>query len=234
MGTDRRATSFKQDISGLMESLGRSGIIIRDGAADLLIGLSSRIERWNKAVNLVSRKDIDRLVSYHFCDSASLLPIVRPMHDIWLLDIGGSNALPGLVLASISPHVKARICDSRRKRLAFLEEACQDLGDQASFELDRVDSEDFQHRHTAAFDLIVARAVTRLKHLFRWCMPLLKPGGYLAAYKGSRCLEEVRQAEPYLWSRGGGLITVMASPWAHECNPLRLFAIARRCVDERS
>jgi 16S rRNA (guanine527-N7)-methyltransferase len=230
----------------------KSGEVIREDAGERLLMLADAICRWNTAVNLVSRKDIGRLVSYHFCDSASLLPLLGPRKSIEVLDVGGSNGLPGLILAALSPYVRVTICDSQRKRRAFLEEICKRMsgnaGDgqvldevrsgsgvrearevrgasDAAFEIDRVDSAGFQARHAGAFDLIVARAVMRLKQLLRWCMPVLKPGGTLVAYKGSRCVEEVKHAEEYLFAHGGRLVGVTASPLADQCNPLRLFAI---------
>ena len=227
MGTDRKAVSFSEDVVSLVDLLQREGVSLRDSAVDRLASLSCTIEHWNKAVNLVSRQDIGRLVSYHFCDSASLLPIMRPAREIDVLDVGGSNGLPGLVLASLSPYVRVLICDSRKKRQTFLEQACKDFGGVVSFKVARVDGKAFQDEYAAMFDLIVARAVTKLRHLLRWCMPLLKPGGCLAAYKGSRCLEEVRQAESYIWAHGGVLVTILRSPWADRCNSMRLFAIVK-------
>jgi len=217
--------SFEVDVARLIDLIARSGEEIEAGARENLMGLVGAIFRWNKTVNLVSRKDIARLVSYHFCDAASLLPLLRPRRDLRVLDLGGSNGLPGLVLATLSAHIKLTICDSRRKRREFLEEVC---GARAAFEIDRVDSEAFRAKHSEGFDLIVARAVTRFRLLLKWCLPLLKPGGRLVAYKGSRSIEEVNRAKGYLFDHGGSMVAVVASPWAVECNPLRLFVIAKR------
>jgi 16S rRNA (guanine527-N7)-methyltransferase len=216
------------DLEALLRRLEEDGIDLMGDSAQSLRKLGQRIIQWNRMVNLVSRKDLKRLVTYHFCDSASLLPLIRPARQVQALDVGGSNGLPGLVLAAASPHVRVKIVDSRLKRKGFLEEACRDFGPRAKYVLDRVDSQSFEREHSEMFDLIVARAVTRLKLLLKWCMPLLKPGGCLVAYKGSRCFDEIRHAEAYFWSHGGHLIMVVGSPWADQCNPLRLFAIARK------
>jgi 16S rRNA (guanine527-N7)-methyltransferase len=226
MNADWQDVSFEEEVKGLALRLDRAKVELRGEAAALLNRLACAIDRWNKVMNLVSRKDIGRLASYHFADSASVLPILRPRRQIDMLDVGGSNGLPGLVLSALSPHLRVKICDSRHKRQDFLREVCDDLGVDASFEIDRVDSAGFQKRHARIFDLVVARAVTALKMLFTWCLPLLKPGGILVAYKGSRCLKEVAQAEEHFFGSGGRMITVVKSPWADECNPLRLFAIA--------
>jgi 16S rRNA (guanine527-N7)-methyltransferase len=216
----------EDDIVRLVDRLDRDGVDMRADAAGLLAVLSRLISRWNEDVNLVSRKDIARLVSYHFYDSASVLPLLRPRRSMHVLDIGGSNGLPGLVLFAASPHLRLTICDSKLKRRGFMDEACVAMGEGASYELGRVDSKAFRADHAQRFDVIVARAVTDFRTLLKWCMPLLKPGGRVVAYKGSRCLEEVRQAEKMLVACGVSLLAVMGSPWADDCNPLRLFAIA--------
>jgi len=210
----------------MLDLLRESGIDPSPEALARLIGLSERIHHWNNMLNLVSRKDISRLETYHFCDSASVLPLLRIQGPMKLLDVGGSNGLPGLVLAAISPHITTHICDSRRKYGGFLEDACGIFGGEATYEVGRIDSREFLNRHPEKFDLIVARAVTRFKNLLKWCLPLLAPGGRLVAYKGSRCLEEVKEAQKYFWAHGGRHIMVAGSPWASRCNPLRLFTIA--------
>jgi 16S rRNA (guanine527-N7)-methyltransferase len=226
MGNQRETVDLKQEIQGLQDLAGKAGIVLRGDAGARLERLATQIHDWNSRVNLVSRNDIHRLVSYHFCDSASILPIIRPRNTTRILDIGGSNGLPGLVLTAMSPHFNLTICDSKRKRAGFLGAAREDFGETVSIEIGRVDNETFQAKYATMFDIIVARAVTKLKLLLKWCMPLLVPGGLLVAYKGSRCIEEARQAEQYLWANGGRLIIVVGSPWATRCNPLRKFAIA--------
>ncbi len=226
MDGNRQMHQPEEQIESMLDLLRRSGIDLRPDAKSHLMGLSEHIHHWNNMLNLVSRKDIGRLETYHFCDSASVLPLLGIENPVRLLDVGGSNGLPGLVLAAISPHVRTHICEPRRKFEGFLEAACGILDGEATYELERVDSRDFLDRHRGSFDLVAARAVTKLKHLLKWCLPLLAPGGRLVAYKGSRCLEEVDQAEKYFWRHGGRHIIVVGSPWANHCNPLRLFTIA--------
>jgi len=214
---------------GVVRSWGED---VRPDAEGSLARLAGAIDRWNTVINLVSRKDIGRLATYHFCDAASVLPLLGLRHRVETLDVGGSNGLPGLVLAALSPHLAVTICDSRQKRKAFLEEVCGGTQEGetglGTFEVARVDDGTFQTRHANGFDLILARAVTRLRPLLKWCMPLLRPGGRLVAYKGSRSAEEVGEARTYFFDHGGGMLAVVGSPMADQCNPLRMFVIAAR------
>jgi 16S rRNA (guanine527-N7)-methyltransferase len=232
MSAGRRRELYEGDVVELVTRLREAEVGLRDRAVELLLGLARAIGRWNRVVNLISRKDTARLVSYHFADSASILPVLRPTSRKDVLDIGGSNGLPGLVLSALSPHVRLTIVDSRHRRQAFLEEVCQSLASDVRYEIDRVDSRPFRERYDGSFDLIIARAVTRLRLLLKWGMPLLKPAGCIVAYKGSRCVEEVERAQGYFFGHGGRAISVIESPWRQECNPLRLFAIALKSFDQ--
>jgi 16S rRNA (guanine527-N7)-methyltransferase len=223
---------WRGEVARLVGTVRGWGEDVRPDAEERLARVAGAIHRWNAVINLVSRKDIGRLVTYHFCDAASVLPLLNLRQPVKALDVGGSNGLPGLVLAALSPHIAVTVCDSRQKRRAFLEEICGGapagtvgLG---SFEVTRVDSDAFQGRHAQGFDIILARAVTRLRLLLKWCMPLLRPGGRLIAYKGSRSEEEVRGARTYFLDHGGGMLSVVGSPAADQCNPLRMFVIAAR------
>jgi 16S rRNA (guanine527-N7)-methyltransferase len=223
---DRGRKPFDMEVSELIDALSDSGLRMRDGAADRLVDLAGLISRWNQSINLISRKDTERLVSYHFADSVSLIPIIAPARRIRVLDVGGSNGLPGLVISSVCPGVDLLIRDGRTKRAAFLEEACAASGPGNTFEIGRVDDREFVSLSRESFDLILARAVTSLKLLLKWCLPLLKPGGVLAAYKGSRCNAEAETARKFFFARGGSLLTVVGSPLNKRYNPLRKFAIA--------
>jgi 16S rRNA (guanine527-N7)-methyltransferase len=223
--TERGDGRLEGEVDGLLDVMRGHGLSARPDVREMVIGLSKTIHDWNQRVNLISRKDIERLVTYHFCDSVSLLPMIQPGGEIDVLDVGGSNGLPGLVLAAVCSHIKVTVCDSRRKREGFLKEACALLKGRASYLIDRVDGEAFRSLNAERFDLVVARAVTRLDLLVKWCLPLARPGGIIAAYKGSRCMQEVRRAEWYLWSHGAKLVIVVGSPFASNCNPFRQFAI---------
>lgn len=217
----------RKAVEALLGALRQSGVEMRDDAAERLSRLADLILEWNKAMNLISRRDVGRLVTYHFCDSASVLPIIHPQDDLEVVDIGGSNGLPGLVLACICARIKVTVCDSKLKREGFLKAASRVVGDNATYTIDRADGSDFQQTNRERFDLVVARAVTRLRHLLKWALPLVRPGGVIVAYKGSRVLEEIKPAEKHLLKAGRALIA-MASPWAGWCNPLRNFVVVQK------
>ena len=223
---DKGKGRLDREVGELIEVMRSSRVPVRRDAGGRLSELAALIERYNAVINLISRKDIERLVSYHFFDSASLLPMILPGRRMRVLDVGGSNGLPGLVISSICPDLEVLVRDGRSKRAGFLGEACAIAGPGNAYEIGRVDDREFVERNQESFDLILARAVTRFRLLLKWCMPLLKPGGGLVAYKGSRCSQETAAARKYFFAGGGYVLGVLHSPLKERYNPLRKFALA--------
>lgn len=214
-------------IGELIRALRQAGVEVRGDAAKRLANLANLIIRWNRSVNLISRRDTNRLMGYHFCDSASLLPVIGLHRELRVIDIGGSNGLPGLVLACLSQDLKVTVCDAKKKREQFLREACEIAGENASYVISRADDASFQSRNREGFDLALARAVTKLRLLLKWALPITRPGGLIVAYKGSSALEEIKPAERLLL-KSARVLVAMAGPWSHWCNPLRNFVIVRK------
>lgn len=228
----RQAQQRIASIANMLDVLAQAGVSIKSDAENRLDNLATLIEEWNQRINLVSRRDIGRLVDYHFADSLSLLPILQPRGKWKALDIGGSNGLPGIVIGAVTDSVDVTVCDLKRKREPFLVDACQIAGENTKFVMGRADDKAFQAEESSGFDLVIARAVARLSSLVKWSMPLLREGGLLVAYKGSELPKEIHQIEKRLAKLGADLLIVMASPWASWSNPLRRFAIVRRWVGE--
>ncbi len=215
----------------MLQWLSEAGIAVKEDANKRLNDLAALIEEWNNRINLISRKDIDRLVDYHFGDSLSLLPILQPEGKLKALDIGGSNGLPGIVIGAVTDTLEITVCDLKHKREAFMKDACEIAGENTRFLPARADEDGFRIEHTGRFDLVVARAVGALPQLLKWSIPLLRDGGLLVAYKGSRLANEVGRVEKLLPRAGVDLLLVIGSPWAGWCNPLRKFAIVRKQVE---
>jgi 16S rRNA (guanine527-N7)-methyltransferase len=155
----------------------------------------------NQNINLTAITSDGDFAVKHFMDSLSLLPLL-PQGDFSLLDIGTGAGFPGVPLKIARPDIQATLLDSLRKRVFFLREAVAALDIQA--ECVHARAEDMPRLFPgAAYDICTARAVTNLKTLAGYALPLLKPGGFFLAMKGPDISGEIKEAEPVLAKKGG-------------------------------
>ncbi len=151
------------------------------------------IESWNRRTNLVSRRDIGRIVSRHVRESLWFIRAEVLGEARRILDLGSGAGFPGVVMRIGVPGLYLTLLDSRHMKARFLAEVINQLGwDDVRALCER--AENLPVRFPGlAFDLVVCRAVAKLSDLWRWAAPLLSPGGRLAALKGGDLSEELRQ-----------------------------------------
>ena len=80
-----------------------------------------------EAQNLIAPSTVRNVWSRHIVDSAQLARLTAPDRQGDWLDIGSGGGLPGLVLALLLDR-SFTLCEPRRLRAAFLEQAIGDLG----------------------------------------------------------------------------------------------------------
>ncbi len=155
---------------------------LRGGAAELgmtlsacqvekLVAYADLLRRWNDKFNLISRRDVPRLVSRHLLDSLSISP--------WLggettLDLGSGAGLPGIPLAIAHPEREFLLADRSARKARFVEQAAMRLGlsNVSVFAGDAAALEQ-------SFACVVARAVAGPAELWRIAGHLVRPGGRL-------------------------------------------------------
>lgn len=83
---------------------------------------------WNEKVNLVSRKDVDNLVSHHIVPSMCV-SLVRPFQrGDKVIDVGTGGGLPGIPLAILCPNASFTLLDSSIKKMAVVADMVKVLG----------------------------------------------------------------------------------------------------------
>ena len=80
------------------------------------------------------------------------------------------------------------LLESIRKKAILLNNTCKQLNLSAQVVCER--AEYYSAHSTKNFDIVVARAVSVMDHLWRWSTTVLKPSGYLMAMKGGDCTRE--------------------------------------------
>lgn len=113
----------RQDLKQACQSL---GLAPTESQLSLLGHYARTLRERNRQVNLVSRKDTGRILSYHILDSLAASPLIPA--DSTVADIGSGAGLPGIPLAILRPDTTVHLDESVTKKALFLEHAAAELG----------------------------------------------------------------------------------------------------------
>jgi 16S rRNA (guanine527-N7)-methyltransferase len=133
--------------------------------------------RWNRTINLISRRDEPDLWQRHIADSLQLVPLVPP-HIGRGIDLGSGAGFPGLVL-SIATGIGFDLIEADHRKAAFLREAARVTGAPVIIHPIRTEA-----ATVAAAPLVTARALAPLPDLLAFSAPLLTSGGTCLFLKG--------------------------------------------------
>jgi len=154
---------------------------------------------------LIGPREAPRIWDRHLLNCAATAPLVPAASRV--VDVGSGAGLPGIALAIARPDLTVVLVDSLARRTVFLTEAVSALGLTDRVSVVRGRAEDLGTQLPPA-DVVTARAVAPLDKLARWCLPLLRAGGRLLAFKGASVEGEVRAHEAAVRRLGGGAAVV--------------------------
>jgi 16S rRNA (guanine527-N7)-methyltransferase len=133
--------------------------------------------RWQRTINLISRRDRAQIWPRHIDDSLQLLPLIPPGTPRGI-DLGSGAGLPGLVLA-IATGIPFDLVESDQRKAAFLREAAHVTGAPVGVHATRIETATIPRA-----PLVTARALAPLDRLLPWAARLLAPGGVCLFPKG--------------------------------------------------
>ena len=129
--------------------------------------LTPLYEDWNSKINVVSRKDIDKLQLHHVLHSlaiarfADMAGIFTPGTTV--MDVGTGGGFPGIPLAIMYPQVDFLLVDSIGKKIKVVQEVATALG-LKNVKAVKARAEEIDRQ----FDFVVSRAVTDLGNFLPW------------------------------------------------------------------
>lgn len=187
----------------LFDGLNMLGIDNAGVKADILSSYVDILLETNAKFNLLGKVTENDIVVKHILDSASGIKYVSDAKNV--LDIGTGAGFPGFPLAVCLPDIKFTLADATEKKIDFIAKTAQMLG------LNNINAicgraEEMAHtKMRESFDVCTSRAVASLNKLCEYCLPFIKCGGHLAAYKGPLVYDEVNEAEHAFSMLGGKL-----------------------------
>lgn len=169
--------------------------------------------QWNEFVNLTAIRDPEEFTLKHFVDSAACFNLEEYQRAEKVLDLGTGGGFPGVPLAILSPDKEFVLVDSLAKRLKIIDELCEAIGiKNVTTVHGRAEDLAKTKEHREVYDLCVSRAVANLATLSEYCLPFVKVGGYMAAYKGADAEEELAKASKAIKILGGKYERAEATP----------------------
>ncbi|MEC8013203.1 MAG: 16S rRNA (guanine(527)-N(7))-methyltransferase RsmG [Verrucomicrobiota bacterium] len=131
------------------------------------------LREWNAKINLVSRKDTERLEIKHVAHCLSITKFLRLMPKARILDVGTGGGLPGIPLSICYPQARFTLMDSVGKKVMVVEDMIKRL-ELSNVEVRRGRVEELPKKKT--YDFVIGRAVTALPTFFSWVQDKIAKG----------------------------------------------------------
>jgi 16S rRNA (guanine527-N7)-methyltransferase len=209
------------DMSVLLEAARALGIRLTAGELDRFRQLGTMLVHENTQVNLTAITEPAEVQLLHFADSLSVVPAidayvrliggdVAMLSTVRVLDVGSGAGFPGFPLAIVRPRVAVTLLEATGKKVAFLRRVADDL------RLDNITALNFRAEEAAHhptlrghIDIVLARAVARLPVLLEYCLPFVRPNGFVLALKRGDIAEELAEGARAAAALGGTLGDIM-------------------------
>ncbi len=145
----------------------------------------------SQQTNLTGYETIDEMRAGLVEDSLAASVLLEEFSPKTVIDVGTGAGFPGLPLAITWPHIQFTLLDSHGRKLDFVRHTAGVLGlNNIQICLGRAE-EMARGAMRESFDMAVSKAVAALPVLIELCVPLLRPGGRLVAWKGAALADEV-------------------------------------------
>ncbi len=128
--------------------------------AERLARFAAHLEKWQKAINLVSAKSLPQLWERHILDSLQLAPLI-PVDARTIVDVGSGAGFPGLILA-ILDRWDVHLVESDTRKAVFLRDSARLCGVSATVHAVRIES-----LAAPKADVITARALAPVADLLK-------------------------------------------------------------------
>ena len=159
----------------------------------------------NRQLNLTRITGESEAAEQHFTDAMWLTRCYQMPAGCRVVDVGTGAGFPGVPLKLLRPDIHLTLMDASGKKTDFIRQTLDEMGVDANVLCARAE-EAARTPLRGSFDLAVSRALAPLPVLLELCVPLLKPGGVVAAWKGETADEELSAASSALHVLGCAVV----------------------------
>lgn len=180
----------------LEQGLDHLGLVATPLQIKLLLQYQELITQWNKVYNLTAIKDSEEMLTHHILDSLAVIPYLLELtaqQPMRLMDVGSGAGLPGVIIATMCPHIDVSCVDTVAKKAAFITQASLTL---QLKNLHGIHARVEQYK-SEIFDVVCSRAFASLADFTQLTMFHVKQNtGFWFALKGKFPEEELKQLPP--------------------------------------
>lgn len=159
----------------------------------MLSFMASHVEKWNGAINLVSKGGVKDILHRHILDSLQLANLASEETGHWA-DLGSGGGFPGIVIAIYSLQLgypsRISLVESDLRKCIFLREIVRELHLPVSVHNARIEALECLNA-----DVVSARALAPLTRLCGYAHHHLAQGGTAIFPKGANYASEIIEAE---------------------------------------
>jgi len=180
----------------IFDSMYQIGVILSYTQLQKFELLVELIQEWSNKINITSIKNTNEIIEDHFIDSCIPYRFFDDKQYAKILDVGSGAGFPGVPLQIICPSLKITLLEATKKKTEYLKIVkdklaltnCEIISERAE-----ILARDSNHR--GKYDVIITRALAKLNTLLELCVPFLKLGGHLLAYKSKNVEIELKDAK---------------------------------------
>jgi 16S rRNA (guanine527-N7)-methyltransferase len=170
-------------VAELLRAAAALGIALPDTAISRFEGYIETLLLWRSRFSLTAASTPAEIVRLHILDSLALCRFIQ--QGMRVADLGSGAGFPGIPLAIACDRAHVSLVESRRKKANFLREAVRTCS-LANAEVIEERVEHLAARGMRPWDIVVSRAVWRLRDFLVLADRLLTHGGLAIAMKGGK------------------------------------------------
>jgi len=184
-------------ISKISDGADAMGVALTEVAKERLFIYYTELKRWNRKINLVSRRQHD-WISIHFLDSLVPLGLGLLGAGERVVDLGAGAGFPGMPLKIAKKDIFLGMAEASGKKCAWLKHLTRELEIDGAQVLDGRFEDLTGSGRAGGFDVAVSRAAAKPWKILDLAGPFLKPGGRVLVYTTEALVEKgLGKIHPY-------------------------------------